>query len=95
MLGTKDSYIGLPAIDGKKLAKVEIGNSSGCSKSVEVAITGVDGKAVSGGEAQIFATQNSTYTYNLSGTAVNTSYRVQVMSSKNVQIVKLVLSYTE
>lgn len=95
MLGKSGSYMGLPAIEGKKLAKVEIGNSSGCSQSVEVAITGVDGNAVSGGEAQKFETKSSTYTYNLSGTAVNTSYRVQVMSKHNVQIVKLVLTYTE
>ena len=95
MLGKSGSYMELPAIEGKKLAKVEISNTSGCSTNVMVALTDAAGTAVSGGEAQKFATKSSTYTYNLSGTAVKTAYRIQVMSAHNVQISKLVLTYTE
>ena len=38
---------------------------------------------------------NETVTFNLSNTTENTSYRIEVMNSKNFQINKLVLTYSD
>lgn len=91
---TKPAVLGLPAIDGKKLTKVVVKNSSGCSMSTNVGISSSSESAsyVSGGDAQTFATRSSTYTYNLNGTDGNTMYYLYV-TSQNAQIIELTLTY--
>lgn len=87
------TYLGLPAIDGYKLTKVVAGNSSGCSKSTKVSVcTNTSGTAVTGGTAQTWSSQSSSYTYNLSNTSANTMYYLYITSA-NCQIVSLDLTY--
>ena len=89
----KKTYLGLPAISGYKLTKVEIMNSSDCSVSTKVAVcTNTSGTAVSGGSSQTFSSKSSTYTYNLSSTSANTVYYL-VITSANCQIVEIRLYY--
>lgn len=91
----KTTYLGLPAISGKKLTKVVVNNSGGCSVSTNVAITSnTSGTAVSGGTAQTFSTKGSEYTYDLSSTANNTVYYLYITSA-NCQITRLRLFYSD
>lgn len=91
---TSVAKLGLPAISNYKLVKVVASNTSGCSKSTNVAVTSAEAATpvVSGGTAQTWSTQSSTYTYNLSGTAYNTVYYLYVTSA-NAQVTQLKLKY--
>ena len=92
---TATAKLGLPALSGYKLVKVEATNSSGCSTSTKVAVTSDEsGTTVSGGEAQTFATTSTKYTYTLSGTQANTVYYLYV-TSKNCQLTGITLYYEE
>lgn len=89
----KSSSLGLPAIAGYKLVKVvgTLNNSGPPAKTASVNIT--DGTSeVTGGEAQTWSTMGADYTYSLKGTEENTVYYLSV-STKNCQVIKLVLSY--
>lgn len=92
-------FFGLPAIEGKKLVKVVmVQNAStrttaGWYRNVGVATQVYDKDVpvndynyVSGGEVQNQNTNGGTYTYNLTGTAVNTVY--WLASSTNASIIK-------
>ncbi len=89
----KNKYVGLPKLSGYKLTKVVVGNSSGCSTTTTLKITSdtAGDTVVTGGTAQTFATQGSTYTYNLSGTSNNTMYYMIV--SGNTQVISLSLTF--
>ena len=93
--GKQGAYITLPAIANKKLTKVIVTTLSGASKSVTVAITNESNAEVTGGTAvkwdQIDGQLD--YTYNLSGTANNTKYRIYIASAYNAQFAKLELTY--
>lgn len=66
-------------------------NSGSPAKTASVNIT--DGTSeVTGGEAQTWSTMGADYTYSLKGTEENTVYYMSV-STKNCQVIKLVLSY--
>ena len=93
LMVSQDNYLGMPAIDGMKLTKVVVTNSSGCSTKVEVVVTSdTSGNAVSGGAAQKWENTSTEYTYNLSGTKAATRYYLAT-TKKNGQVVKLVLTY--
>ena len=92
-------YFGLPAIEGKKLVKVVmVQNAStkttagwyrnvGITKKVYTTSDAVaDFEYVTGGEPQNQNTNGATYTYELSGTALNTVYWLS--SSTNASIIK-------
>lgn len=88
--------LGMPAISGYKLVKVEATNTSGCSTAVTVGISTSNSSfsAVSGGSAQTWSTQSHTYTYTLTGTSVNTMYYLyDNKSGKNAQVASLTLTY--
>lgn len=93
---TSVAKLGLPAIEGYKLVKVEATNSSGCSTSTKVKITEDEAGStvVTGGAEQTWSTTSTKYTYTLSGTEAETMYYLYV-SNKNCQIVTLVLYYEE
>lgn len=94
--GQDGAYIGLPAIAGKSLTKVVCTVPDGASAAVQVGVFDAAGTPVNGGEA-ITWTKNAdprVYTYNLSGTADNTSYRLQVVSKHNSQLAELELYYS-
>ena len=91
---TQPAALGLPAISGSKLTKVVAHNSSGCSTSTKVGIStsASDADYVSGGALQTWSTTSSSYTYELTGTAVNTRYYIYV-TNKNAQLYSLDLTY--
>ena len=86
--------LGLPGIQGYKLTKVVVGNSSGCSTATKVAVTTdtTGATTVSGGAAQTFSTTSSSYTYNLSNTGAGVIYYLYI-TNKNCQIISLDLTY--
>ena len=94
LMMTQVAALGLPAIDGYKLTTVAASNSSGCSKQTKVGISasGTEASYIDGGEIQTWATQSSTYTYNLTSTEANTMYYMYV-TNKNAQVVSLTLTY--
>ena len=96
LMMTSTAVLGLPAIEGYKLVKVEATNSSGCSTSTQVQITSDEAgdEVVSGGAAQTFSTTSAKYTYTLSETEENTMYYL-IATNKNCQLVTLVLYYEE
>ena len=91
---TQPAVLGLPAIDGYKLIKVEATNSGSCSTSTKVGISSSSSEAnyVTGGSIQTWSTTSTTYTYNLTETSVNTMYYMYV-TNKNAQVVTLKLTY--
>ena len=93
LMMTQVAALGLPAIDGYKLTTVAASNSSGCSKQTKVGISasGTEASYIDGGEIQTWATQSSTYTYNLTSTEANTMYYMYV-TNKNAQVVALTLT---
>ena len=93
---TQPAVMGLPAISGYKLVKVEATNSGGCSTTTKVKVTEDEAgsNVVSGGAEQTWGTVSSTYTYTLSGTVANTMYYL-IVGNKNCQIVSLTLYYEE
>ena len=89
------NYLGLPAIEGKKLVSVsatlnDAGNPSTAAKGTITSDTG--GTLVSGGEEQTFDTKGAAKTFNLTGTSANTVYYLGI-SNKNFQCTKIVLIY--
>ena len=93
---TQPSVLGLPAIEGYKLTKVEATNSGGCSTTTKVGISSSSSEAnyVEGGSIQTWSTTSTTYTYNLTETSVNTMYYMYA-TNKNAQVVSLTLTYEE
>ena len=88
------SYLGLPAISDKKLVQVTLTTSSGSSTSAKGSICSDNAgeTPVSGGEAITLDARDADFSWTLTGTSANTSYYF-VPSSKNSQMVKLVLVY--
>lgn len=96
LMMTQPAALGLPALPGYKLTKVEVTNSSGCSTATEVGISSTSSSAsyISGGAAQTWSTTSTTYTYTLSSTAENTMYYMYV-TTKNAQVTEIKLTYEE
>ncbi len=88
------SYLGLPAIEGKKLVKVAYTTSSGASTGTYGAICTDNAGAtpVTGGAAIALNEHDTEFTWTLSGTTANTMYYF-VASKKNSQAVRIVLTY--
>ena len=88
------SYLGLPAIEGKKLVSVVYTTSSGASTGTYGAICTDSAGAtpVAGGDAIALNQTSTEFSWNLTGTAANTMYYF-VASKKNSQTVKIVLTY--
>lgn len=93
--GKKGAYIELPAIADKKLVEVTVTTCAGASKSVMVGITNQANEEITGGTAIKWAQTDGQleYTYNLTGTIVNTNYRIYISSAHNAQFGKLELVY--
>ena len=96
---TNKRYIGLPALEGLRLTKVECTHGSVDHPNRHVSIvsdankTSTESQAtVSGGEVQLFTTQGEIYTYELSGTAANTVYYI-LCSKTGVGISSITLTY--
>ena len=88
--------LGLPAIKGYKLVKVDgtLNGSGTPSTASQVSITNADGTVISGGDAQTWNTMGGTKTYNLTDTEANTMYYLTV-ANKNLQMITLALYYEE
>ncbi len=93
-MGKKGAYLVLPALEGKSLVKVVAKSSPNVAAGVEIGISDMNDVVVDGGAVQAWQ-KNDTYTYELNGTAVNTSYKLYVNNDKNVQISTLDLYYMD
>ncbi len=93
-MGKQGAYLVLPALEGKSLAKVVAKASPNVSTAVEVGISNMDDAAVDGGAVRTWQ-KGGTCTYELKGTAVNTTYKLYVNNDKNVQISALDLYYVD
>ena len=96
---TNKRYIGLPALEGLRLTKVECTHGSVDHTNRQVSIvsdadkTSTEEQAiVSGGEVQLFTTQGEVYTYSLTGTTANTVYYI-LCSKTGVGISSITLTY--
>lgn len=93
-ISKQGAYLAFPAIAGKSLQKVVVSTPTSSGSAIEIAINDANGVAAEGGMNQTI-NSNETVTFNLSNTTENTSYRIEVMNSKNFQINKLVLTYSD
>lgn len=93
-ISKQGAYLAFPAIAGKSLQKVVVSTPTSSGSAIEIAINDANGVAAEGGTNQTI-NSNETVTFNLSNTTENTSYRIEVMNSKNFQINKLVLTYSD
>lgn len=94
LIGKAGAYIEFPNIKDKRLTQVKAISRPGASTNVEVGITDTNNSFITGGEAQKWNnTTDFTYIYNLSGTSINTNYRLYVNNSYNTQLTKLELLY--
>lgn len=93
-ISKQGAYLAFPAIAGKSLQKVVVSTPNSSGSAIEIAINDANGVAAEGGTNQTI-NSNETVTFNLSNTTENTSYRIEVMNSKNFQINKLVLTYSD
>lgn len=85
--GKKGAYIELPAVPGKKLVKVTVNTLKGASTNVMVGIADATNAFVAGGTPIQWNQVNDKldYSYMLTGTAVNTKYRIYIDSAHNAQ----------
>jgi len=96
MLGKQGAYLELPAVAGKSLSKIIVKSRDGASTNVKVSVCDTSDAVVEGGAEQLWDnTSDYTYVYNLSGTAMNTPYRLYIANAYNAQITQLDLYYTE
>lgn len=94
LIGKAGAYIEFPNIKDKRLTQVKAISRTGASTNVEVGITDTNNSFITGGETQKWNnTTDFTYIYNLSGTSINTNYRLYVNNSYNTQLTKLELLY--
>ena len=94
LIGKAGAYIEFPNIKDKRLTQVRAISRTGASTNVEVGITDTNNSFITGGETQKWNnTTDFTYIYNLSGTSINTNYRLYVNNSYNTQLIKLELLY--
>lgn len=89
-IGKAGAYIELPAVEGKALTKVVLTGASGASSTSEASVTDTAGADIAGGLSQVVG--QGTATYELSGTAANTSYRITI-TKNNCQFAKIELFY--
>lgn len=93
--GKLGAYIELPAISDKKLTQVTVTTRKGASVAVMVGITDQSNTEITGGKAIKWEQINEQmdYTYDLSGTTVNTKYRIYIASAHNAQFANIKLTY--
>lgn len=88
----KGSYLGLPAITGKKLVNVAVKTSGTASVSAKGTICKDSAGATPVSSTVALNEKNASFSWALTGTEANTMYYI-VISSANAQFVELVLTY--
>ena len=91
-IGKNGSYVLLPAIEGKKLTKVEFHTAVNASSKVTASIYSADGETVIYSVTDALA-KDTDFSWPLTGTAVNTAYRFQITNANNFQFGSLKLIY--
>lgn len=90
LIGKKDSYIQLPAVEGKALTKVEFLTGAGASVSVIVDMAKSDGTRLNVNTGAL--NKGTEYTWEVPGVA-GEAYRIMVCSAHNAQFQNLTLTY--
>lgn len=91
LFGKKDSYILLPAVDGKALSSISFKTGKAASASVMVGVYNADGTSVVRA-AEKLEKLDSVYTWEITGT-VGAQYRIVITSAHNAQFQTLTLKY--
>lgn len=93
-LGKKGAYVELPAIANKKLTKITVNAHAGAAKGTKVGIADTNNNIIEGGTPITRDDANFQFVFNqLSGTSVNTKYRILVDSDANAQFGGWTLTY--
>ena len=92
LVGKKGAYIQMPAIEGKSLTKVSVLTAKDASAKVTVGIYDTSDNLVTGG-GDLTLGKGTTHDWNLSGTSVNTNYRIKVTNANNSQFQTITLVY--
>ena len=88
------NYIEFPAISGKKLTRVGIISGTESTHGNPAICPADSSTPVTGGEAHPGSfTTDEWYEWNLSGTTVNTAYRIYLTTDKSIAIRRLTLTY--
>lgn len=93
LFGKADAYIEFPAIADKKLVKVIVTSNTGAAGGQTCGIFTTDNVQVTGGDPLNWGKTDTPQIYVLSGTAVNTKYRLKSTTSSNCQINTMELIY--
>lgn len=93
LFGKADAYIEFPAIADKKLVKVIVTSNTGAAGGQTCGIFTTDNVQVTGGDPLNWGKTDTPQIYVLSGTAVNTKYRLKSTTSNNCQINTMELIY--
>lgn len=92
--GKTGAYIAFPAIPEYKLVKVELTEGIGVGGKIEIAIADAEGQAVSNESTTEGGNSKAEHAFDLTGSAVNTSYRlVMKTTGKNMQVAGWKLTY--
>ena len=92
LIGKADSYVLLPAIEGKKLVTVKFHTGANASSKVTASINSADGETAVHTVTDAL-TKDTDYTWVLSNTAANTRYRFSITNANNFQFATLELVY--
>ncbi|MCR5561631.1 MAG: hypothetical protein K6F58_07455 [Bacteroidales bacterium] len=90
IIGKANSYIELPAVEGKKLTLVEFLTGKNASENVIADLYTSAGSALNKNTAKL--KKGSTYTWELEG-EVNAKYRIQITNAYNAQFQTIKLKY--
>ena len=91
LIGKKDSYIELPAIEGKALTKVKFLTGASASENVVVDIAKKDGTLLGINSAKL--KKGAEYEWEITGAVAGENYRIAVTNAYNAQFQNLVLVY--
>ena len=93
MIGKKDSYIVIPAIEGKTLKKITIKTTSSISASVIADVHTNDGEDLNLQTTALGQNKYIIWNIPVEKQAENTSYRIQIETAHNAQIAEIGLKY--
>ena len=89
LLGKSGACLNVPTFNNEKITSIQIFNSSGCSKNVNVAIISGNQTVVN---AQKWSTQSSNYIYSISSNYQSSSLAIKVSNGYNAQITKVIIN---
>ena len=91
LIGKKDSYILLPAVEGKALTKVKFLTGASASENVVVDIAKKDGTLLGINSSKL--KKGTEYEWEITGAEAGANYRIAVTNTYNAQFQNIILVY--